>query len=97
MIEQLEEQHQELEQRLHQVRSTGACSATEASEEESMRPYLPDEDDEANHQILESCTDPGHKDPTQVDSFQASFGNYHSSRFELYQRVDSNKSIKIYK
>jgi len=39
--------------------------------EESMSPYLPDAQDLASHQILESCTrDSTFQDPTQPDSFQ---------------------------
>lgn len=40
--------------------------------EESMSPYLPDAQDLASHQILESCTrDSIFQDPTQADSFQS--------------------------
>ena len=45
--------------------------------EESMSPYLPDAQDLASHQILESCTrDSTFQDPTQPDSFQVRSSRY---------------------
>jgi len=79
----LEQTHQQLVQRRYGSAAAGEGEASSAStsaaaaasddlDDESMRPYLPDDEDASNHQILESCSDPGDKDPTQVESFHQS-------------------------
>jgi len=64
-----------LEQKKQELLGSGKVNNPESdsdySMEESMSPYLPD-NDLASHQILESCTrDSALEDPTQPDSFQS--------------------------
>ena len=59
--------------------------------EESMSPYLPDAQDLASHQILESCTrDSTFQDPTQPDSFQV-----HSSSYIFMPYFNTLKLMKL--
>ena len=67
----------QLEQKKQDLLSKQDDSELSSSEmEESMSPYLPDAQDLASHQILESCTrDSIFQDPTQADSFQVNIAH----------------------
>jgi len=69
-MSQLEQKKQEL-----LINSSKADLSDTESMEESMSPYLPDQEDLASHQILETCTRDATmatiEDPTQPDSFQS--------------------------